>query len=371
MPSASTSRRRLTKLTSSYIVRRSRWPFIGVGRRKTRARQLPACERGRVSSGARRAGDAAIGRASLARGCRGAMRAGARGAVLIGLVGRGIQLVALAGHARARGRAARACATPMCCIDFDRLGLPDAALGDVLEAARRPRALPASTSPIPSSRRSSRYLDRSVARGGGDRRGQHRGLRRRPARSATTPTAGALPRAFATSMAGVRARHASCSSAPAAAARRSRMRCCELGAGAARHRRSATRRAPTRLADAAGRALRPARWSRSADPRRGARDAPTASSTRRRSAWPNIPGIAVRRRALLARGHWVADIVYFPPETELLRRARALGCRTLAGTGMAVFQAVRAFELFTGIAPDRDAMAAAFRGGRMRTTAPR
>ncbi|MGE0255747.1 MAG: shikimate dehydrogenase [Alphaproteobacteria bacterium] len=52
--------------------------------------------------------------------------------------------------------------------------------------------------------------------------------------------------------------------------------------------------------------------------------------------------------ALLAARHWVAEIVYFPEETELLRAARALGCRTLAGTGMAIGQAVRAFELFTG-----------------------
>lgn len=63
---------------------------------------------------------------------------------------------------------------------------------------------------------------------------------------------------------------------------------------------------------------------------------------------------------LLRPSHWVAEIIYFPPETELLRRARALGCRTLAGTGMAVYQAVKAFELFTGIAPDRTAMTAHF-----------
>lgn len=63
---------------------------------------------------------------------------------------------------------------------------------------------------------------------------------------------------------------------------------------------------------------------------------------------------------LLAPRQWVAEIVYFPEETELLRRARALGCRTLAGTGMAVYQAVRAFELFTGVVPDRRAMAGHF-----------
>jgi shikimate dehydrogenase len=59
---------------------------------------------------------------------------------------------------------------------------------------------------------------------------------------------------------------------------------------------------------------------------------------------------------LLQPRHWVAEIVYFPAETALLRLARELGCRTLSGLGMAVNQAVRAFELFTGIAPDRAAM---------------
>jgi shikimate dehydrogenase len=63
---------------------------------------------------------------------------------------------------------------------------------------------------------------------------------------------------------------------------------------------------------------------------------------------------------LLEPRHWVAEIVYFPAETELLRAARALGCRTLAGTGMAIGQAARAFELFTGRAADRTAMAGHF-----------
>jgi shikimate dehydrogenase len=61
-------------------------------------------------------------------------------------------------------------------------------------------------------------------------------------------------------------------------------------------------------------------------------------------------------RDLLRATHWVADIVYFPADTELLQFARDLGCRTMAGTGMAVYQAVKAFELFTGIPPDREAM---------------
>ena len=60
--------------------------------------------------------------------------------------------------------------------------------------------------------------------------------------------------------------------------------------------------------------------------------------------------------ALLTPSQWVADVIYFPAETELLREARKRGCRTLSGAGMAIFQAVKAFELFTGIAPDPDAM---------------
>ncbi|WP_371668185.1 shikimate dehydrogenase [Streptomyces sp. NBC_00289] len=55
---------------------------------------------------------------------------------------------------------------------------------------------------------------------------------------------------------------------------------------------------------------------------------------------------------LLHPGLWVAEVVYRPLETELLRTARALGCATLDGAGMAVFQAVDAFRLFTGREPD-------------------
>lgn len=72
--------------------------------------------------------------------------------------------------------------------------------------------------------------------------------------------------------------------------------------------------------------------------------------------FPGLPFPAERLRP----SHWVAEIIYFPEETELLRRARALGCRTLAGTGMAIGQAVRAFELFTGVKPDMAAMAGHF-----------
>ncbi len=72
-----------------------------------------------------------------------------------------------------------------------------------------------------------------------------------------------------------------------------------------------------------------------------------------------LPGMPVPVE-LLRTELWVAEIVYFPLETELLRNARELGCRTLDGGNMAVFQAVKAFELFSGVVPDAQRMLAHF-----------
>ncbi|CCD96114.1 Shikimate dehydrogenase [Bradyrhizobium sp. ORS 375] len=58
--------------------------------------------------------------------------------------------------------------------------------------------------------------------------------------------------------------------------------------------------------------------------------------------------------ALLRPSLWVAEIIYFPLETALLRAARGLGCSTVGGGGMAIFQGTEAFRLFTGISPDPD-----------------
>ncbi|MEV0056288.1 shikimate dehydrogenase [Saccharopolyspora shandongensis] len=63
------------------------------------------------------------------------------------------------------------------------------------------------------------------------------------------------------------------------------------------------------------------------------------------------PGLPVPAE-LLRPGLWVADVVYRPLETELVLAARANGCRVLDGGGMAVFQAVDSFRLFTGVEPD-------------------
>lgn len=73
----------------------------------------------------------------------------------------------------------------------------------------------------------------------------------------------------------------------------------------------------------------------------------------------SAPGSPIAADRLEPR-HWVADIVYFPLETQLLRDARALGCATLPGSGMVVGQAAMAFEIITGHTADRERMQASF-----------
>ncbi|EST35221.1 shikimate dehydrogenase [Streptomyces roseochromogenus] len=74
------------------------------------------------------------------------------------------------------------------------------------------------------------------------------------------------------------------------------------------------------------------------------------------AAHPGLPLPA----ELLHPGLWVAEVVYRPLETELLRAAVARGCAVLGGGGMAVFQAADAFRLFTGRMPDSGRMLADF-----------
>lgn len=73
----------------------------------------------------------------------------------------------------------------------------------------------------------------------------------------------------------------------------------------------------------------------------------------------NHPGLPIEE-SWLEPHHWVADIVYMPLVTELLALATRLGCRTLPGGGMTVFQAAAAFKLFCGVEPDATRMTAHF-----------
>jgi shikimate dehydrogenase len=72
-----------------------------------------------------------------------------------------------------------------------------------------------------------------------------------------------------------------------------------------------------------------------------------------------IPGIPAPLSSIQAR-HGVADVIYTPLETELVKGARAKGCKVMGGAGMCVHQAAETFRLFTGCAIDLDRMQRTF-----------
>jgi len=52
----------------------------------------------------------------------------------------------------------------------------------------------------------------------------------------------------------------------------------------------------------------------------------------------------------------VFDMVYNPPETPLIKRAKEHGCLTMNGVDMLVYQGAKAFEIFTGLKAPVDVM---------------
>ena len=44
----------------------------------------------------------------------------------------------------------------------------------------------------------------------------------------------------------------------------------------------------------------------------------------------------------------VTDVVYSPRETAMLKMAKEVGCKTMNGMGMMLFQGAAAFEMWTG-----------------------
>jgi shikimate dehydrogenase len=73
-----------------------------------------------------------------------------------------------------------------------------------------------------------------------------------------------------------------------------------------------------------------------------------------------IPGNPVPPAVIESR-HVVADVIYTPIETELIKVARDKGCRVLTGDGMCVHQAADAFVRFTGLKPNLQRMHQTFR----------
>lgn len=90
-------------------------------------------------------------------------------------------------------------------------------------------------------------------------------------------------------------------------------------------------------------------WSEAGDMLKGAKTVVNATSL----------GMAGSDRLPVSLGELssdavVTDLVYVPLETELLAQARRIGCRTVDGLGMLLFQAAPGFESWFGVTPHVD-----------------
>lgn len=67
--------------------------------------------------------------------------------------------------------------------------------------------------------------------------------------------------------------------------------------------------------------------------------------------WPNVDESPLKGYSFLPK-QLVVDIIYNPLQTKLLKDAKEDGCDTVNGLDMLVGQAVKAIEIFTGVAVD-------------------
>lgn len=63
---------------------------------------------------------------------------------------------------------------------------------------------------------------------------------------------------------------------------------------------------------------------------------------------PDIDDSIIKDPSLFRPGFVVADVVYEPQETRLLREAKAAGCQTFNGMYMLLHQGAKAFKIWTG-----------------------
>jgi shikimate dehydrogenase len=72
--------------------------------------------------------------------------------------------------------------------------------------------------------------------------------------------------------------------------------------------------------------------------------------------WPNIDDSPWPENLNLPNNAIVYDLIYNPPETKFVKGARDAGLIAVTGLGMLIEQAALAFEHWTGITANRDAM---------------
>lgn len=71
--------------------------------------------------------------------------------------------------------------------------------------------------------------------------------------------------------------------------------------------------------------------------------------------YPNADEMPIDKGLLNSR-LIVCDVVYNPKKTKLLQEADKIGCKTLSGRGMLVYQGAEAFEIWTGVEAPVDVM---------------
>ena len=240
-------------------------------------------------------------------------------------------------------------------IDLTELGLGAEALPELLTAAER-MGFDGLNITHPCKQAVVPLLSRAVAGSRGDGRGEHGGAARRQAdrpQHRLLRLRRGLPRGTAGRGAGT----GWCSSAPAAPARRWRKRRCgsASAADAVRHGPGAGGAVAAALCarHGAGRAVAGTDLAAAiagggwADPC----DADRHRGASRPAAGPGTAAAAALGRARSSTSR---------SRPSCCARARAKGCRTAHGGGMAVFQAVHAFGHFSGLVPDADRMLAHF-----------
>jgi len=68
-------------------------------------------------------------------------------------------------------------------------------------------------------------------------------------------------------------------------------------------------------------------------------------------------------RSVLRPGQFVMDTIYNPARTRLLAAAEESGAKAVSGRDMLIYQAMRAFSVWTGKMPDYEVMLAGFMEG--------
>lgn len=64
--------------------------------------------------------------------------------------------------------------------------------------------------------------------------------------------------------------------------------------------------------------------------------------------YPNVDEMPIDKNSLNSN-LTVCDVVYNPRKTKLLQEAENMGCKTLSGLGMLVYQGAEAFQIWTGV----------------------